>query len=296
MGKGAEMIDPGKYQIIKWHDSPEAFHAYCLNQEVKEAHDVGRETKVTDWGGETYDGALRDLLYGSVDRAVLAQRLFDDVVEASIDTLGRSVLTSSVVGSIPNVPAVVAGLPNSMFTRDTIQERSSVAPIRIIVDLFASHQITQQQFIRRGVAALAFTMVMNTVRPIDLYVAHTGGSQYIPGSAVAHMIKVDTRPLDLPRAVWMLSDPSFFRRLGICAIAHELRPFRHPVRKNTKYLHDYIPATPRSGASWLKLEPEDIYIERLVHGDILAITNPMQWVNNMIKQHMADIELSEITL
>lgn len=282
-------------EIIKWHESPEDFHAYCSNPLVRTAHESGSPNKETsDWGGANYDGALRGLLYGSLDRTVLAQELFDRVVSANIDTLGRDIVVNSVVGEIPNVPAVLAGMPESMLTRQRTQELSSYAPIRVIVDMFASWQITQQEFIRRGIAAIAFTMVMNTVRPIDLYVAVTGGSYHLRGSSVAHMIRVDSRPLDLPRAVWMLSDPSFFRRLGFCSIMHELRPMQTERFQALNYPDDCIPCSDKVGKQWLKLEPQDIYIERMLKGDILAVKDPMKWVNNMIKQHMVDLELDQI--
>lgn len=284
----------GHIKIEKWHESPEAFHAYCSNPLVKTAHSSGCVQDVSDWGGETYDGALKQLIYGCTDRAVLARKLFDDVVEANIDTMGRNIIQSAVVGHTPNVPAMIAGLPESMLTRTVTQQMSSNAPIRIIVDLFASCTITQQQFIRRGVAALAFTMVMSTLRPIDLYAAHTGGSMWLPGSSVAHMIRIDTRPLDLPRAVWMLSDPAFFRRLGFCSMLHELRPYQQRHKAKQDYMEDCIPPTRLNGPQWLKLEPEDIYIERLLSGNHDAIKDPMKWVNNMIKQHMTDIEMSSV--
>lgn len=287
------LLSTGAPKIVKWYDGPEAFHTYCSNPEVQRAHMEGAVKYTTDWGGVNYSGALRDLVYGSVDRAQLAERLFNEVVEATMDTLGRNALVSSIVGDVPNVPAMLAGLPNSMFTRGIVDQKAQNAPIRIIVDVFASHMITQQQYIRRGVAALAFTMVMNTIRPIDLYVAITGSSMYIPRSAVAHVIKIDTKPLDLPRAVWMLSDPAFFRRLGFCSILHELRPYQHPTKKRD-YLEDTIPCTSEDNAKWLRLEPEDVFIERLLYGDVLAVTSPIQWVNNMIKQHMSDIELKEM--
>lgn len=288
--------NPGLPNVIKWHDGPEDFHDYCSNPAVRRAHAEGKETVTTNWGGVAYSTAMRDLLYGSIDRAILAQQLFDDVVHATMDTLGRSVITSSVVGSTPNVPAMLAGLPHCMLERSTTEEKSSNAPIRIVIDLFASCGITQQQFIRRGVAALAFTMVMNTVRPIDLYVAHTGASMHIPGSSVAHVIKIDTKPLDLPRAVWMISDPAFFRRLGFCAMMYELKPWLHPKYKTIDYLDDCIPCAPQRGKEQLQLDPNDIYIERLLYGNIPAIENPIEWVNSMVKQHMVDQQMAETEL
>lgn len=288
------MLDSG-INIVKWHSGPEDFHAYCSNPDVRKAHSSGSpDLETTDWGGVNYDGALKDLLYGSIDRAVLAQKLFDDVVQANVETLGRDIITSSVVGQFPNVPAVLAGMPENMLIRSTTAEKSQYAPLKVVVDLFASYAITQQQFIRRGVAALAFTMVMNTIRPVDLYVAITGGSAFLSRSSVAHIIKVDSKPLDLPRAVWMVSDPSFFRRLGFCSIMHELRPYQTMSWATKNYPDDCIPCSSRVGREWLNLDPQDVYLERMLYGDTLAVTDPMQWVNNMIKQYMVDQELEEI--
>lgn len=293
MGKGFKVTEPSA-NIVKWYSSPEEFHEYCSNPKVRTAHSSGGHTLPTsDWGGANYDGALKSLLQGDADRAVLAAKLFDEVVIAQTETLGRSVIAPSIVGHTPNVPAVIAGMPETMLTRQVTQQLASNAPIRVVVDLFASWQITQQEFIKRGVAALAFTMVMNTIRPIDLYVAHTGGSMHIPNSAVAHIIKVDTKPLDLPRAVWMMSDPSFFRRLGFCSIMHELRPLQEERMKRINYPPDSIPA-PIDDRGWLGLTQNDIYIEKLVHRDILAITDPMAWVNSMILQHMYKDEVNKL--
>lgn len=279
-------------KIVKWHESPEEFHDYCKQPGVRKSHESGNPGhKTTDWGGVNYDGALKNLIYGDVDRAELAVKLFDQVVAAQTDTLGRNLIMPAVVGTFPNVPAVIAGMPESMLVRQTTTQMASNAPIRIIVDLFASWQITAPQFIKRGVSTIAFAMVMNTIRPIDLYVAHTGGSMRLPGSSVAHIVKVDTKPLDLPRAVWMLSDPAFFRRLGFCSIMHELRPFQSASIGD--YTEDCIPAA-RENREWLGLNKEDIFIERMYHGDILAVQDPMKWVNTMILQHIENDELTKI--
>lgn len=285
-GKGCPV-----HEIVKWYDSPEDFHAYCSQPNVSKAHESGHHSHpTTDWGGVNYKGALKNLIYGDAERARLAIKLFDEVVTAQTETLGRNILIPATVGQIPNVPAVIAGLPETMLSRQNSLQTASNAPIRVVVDLFASWPITQQQFIRRGVAAIAFVMVMNTIRPIDLYVAHTGGSMFLPGSSVAHIIKIDTKPLDLPRAVWMISDPAFFRRLGFCSIMNEVRPFQDSFNKTKDYLEDCIPAA-KEGREWLKLSQDDVYIDRMYYGDILAVNDPMKWVNMMIKEHTLNVEV-----
>ena len=280
--------------IVKWYDSPEAFHEYASNSEVHKAHSSGNPNmETTDWGGVNYKGALKQLIYGDADRAILAAKLFDEVVAAQTDTLGRNMIVPAMIGNTPNVPAVIAGMPENMLVRQQTHQMASNAPIRIIVDLFASWQISQQEFIRRGVSAIAFAMVMNTVRPIDLYVAHTGTSSSVNNKSVAHIIKIDTKPLDLPRAVWMISDPAFFRRLGFCAIMHELRPFQ-PSYGKEDYKDDSIPSA-KEGKEWLGLNNEDIYLDRMYHGDTLAVTDPMKWVNTMILQHIENAEIIKMT-
>jgi hypothetical protein len=298
---------PTNHEVIKWFNSPEDLLAFCgLSSTQKANMEGGPSTRYSDFSGMPYDRALTTLRDGDASRVVLAKDLFDKVVMSEAATIGRDILLPAIVGNVPLVPAVIAGIPDNMLARSRIEMESAFAPIRIFYDCGVSEGVNQKQILERGIICLAFTMVMNTIRPIELYTVATVTPSYNSRGAVSVVTKIDTKPLDLARAVWMLSDVAYLRRLMFCAT---MAAIRDEITDETNYglcqhkKTDYQPMhikwpwdiVPTANGYieriklHLQLEPQDIYIKG---GFLLdkGWNDPLQWINDMVRRHTQKTE------
>lgn len=123
---------------------------------------------------------------------------------------GRKAWSNDVCGSIPNVPAYVAGHPLAMRRRT--RQDSAAAPIAVVVDLTTSGSITAEQIAKRGAAILALVRILSTRRPVELW-AGTGLDADGRKNSVWTFAKIETAPLDLATAAHVLTHASFPRIL-----------------------------------------------------------------------------------
>lgn len=317
--KGFKLLDPEFYEQFNgallrmlWHDSPEEYADFLSNPVVKHSYQDGKND---DWAGLSYKPALEKLRFGDDSRAILAEKIFQDVIESDIVTIGRPEILPSLVGSIPNVPAVIAGMPNNMLVRATSDAYSASAPIRIFIDTGISAGVEVPQLIKRGVAALAFTLVMKKIRPIELYsliaylpVPFSNGMNSAYNSkytAAINLVRIETNPIDLARSTWMLTDPAYARRLAFPTSVYILNDImKLPPDAYTSILwgFDSYPMSEHYIAQIrdaLDLKPQDIFIKGGALDDKLMLDNPVAWINKMVmenkalsEQHMESIYVS----
>lgn len=114
-----------------------------------------------------------------------------------------------VVGSIPNVPAMLAGYPQAMRRRERTMK--DTAPLTIFMDLASSMGIKQDKILQRGIVLLALTRMLVEHRPVSLWVGTSMGDGGMT-STVAWQI--DTMPLDLARAAFHISSVAMSRLFG----------------------------------------------------------------------------------
>lgn len=285
----------GKGTRILWHDSPEDYVDFLSDDTVKYSYGTHREKNSDSWSGLPYDQALEKLRLGDDSRAILAEKVMQDVMASDIITLGRPEIVPAIVGSIPNVPAVLAGMPETMLTRSKTDAYSASAPIRIFLDVGISAGVTVPQLIKRGVAALAFTMVMKQIRPIELYAL----INYLPGGcsgyglnsndvAAINIVRVETNPLDLGRSSWMLTDPAYARTLSFSTCAYmtwDLHKMPRGDRWGVHWGYNSYPASEgyiEKVRKALDLQPQDIFIKGGALDDRLMLEKPVEWINRMI--------------
>lgn len=106
----------------------------------------------------------------------------------------------NVVGSAPNVPAVLAGVPNSMRMR--VRTTSHTAPLTILFELTGSGG-TMDTRAERGAAMLAMARLLINTRPVDLWMLTTYGRENVMDMLAT---RVDTMPMDLARVAALLCD------------------------------------------------------------------------------------------
>jgi hypothetical protein len=114
----------------------------------------------------------------------------------------------AIVGGVPSVPDFLSGNPLNMRLRRRVE--SQQAPIAVLIDVTVSADIPFETILRRGAAILALVRALSAKRPVSLHVV--AGLQE-KSSNVAIAIRVDTAPLDLARAAWLLGAPEVLRQV-----------------------------------------------------------------------------------
>lgn len=234
--------------------------------------------------GQSLSEAQRCLLNGDVSTVDSAQALITRLEEQAILSTGVKTLTADVVGFMPLVPHVLAGLPNSMLTRYESEIEATNTPITIYIDTTVSSDLSHGELINRGIATLAFAMAMANVRPVDLYTVSTCCADSCNGS-YGVCTRIETRPLDLARAAWMLTSPTMARRIMHTSVWNQLGfislgggPFSWQLSPTQ---NSYM----ASMRDMLSMEAQDVFITGGYIADKLMLTDPIAWVNMMVRKH-----------
>jgi hypothetical protein len=155
-------------------------------------------TRTTVYGQGGYDLATtrRMLATGQRDLADKAERMLETIETESVYADNVPTWGRAVAGGFPDVPTYLAGVPTNMRRRVPQQ---GLAPLTIVVETFMSGGIDDAGRVRRGVAILALVRKLTmTGHAVDLWLAHTSR----PACTATCLIRVESRPLDLARAVW----------------------------------------------------------------------------------------------
>jgi hypothetical protein len=194
--------------IIRFTGAAE-LHDYCLK--LWSADQLDRER---DWLGGSRRAALDKSIHGDRTNLAAAQAMmaeFDNVVSReAVEEVAE------VFGCYPCIPEVLNGEPECM--RMPVAMRSEGAPLRIVIDLTTSGGIGHEDIATRGVAALALVWQLSAVRPVELEVcAALGGGERRSGTGNDRVcvasVRINTAPLDLATACYMITSPGFHRGL-----------------------------------------------------------------------------------
>jgi hypothetical protein len=187
-----------------------------------------------------------------------------------------SVWEPNVAGAYACVPDYIAGLPTPM--RHMIQEQDETNPITVLAVTTSSAGISSKTLERRGVTILALVMALARVRPVTLQqVSILDGSDN--GETIITS-EINTHPLDLATACYVLTSAGFARRLTY-GLATKLNGFTGGWPRKYKY------GNATSYYTYLKniLSPSDpkhtLLIESAeLHDQLLS--DPIRWINNQI--------------
>lgn len=171
----------------------------------------GRVTKAAEsWrGGLEASQSVRRCHYGDLSRVAPSETLLSRFERFAFQSVRRE-WKDDICGQVPNVPAFIAGTPLSMRRRAKVE--SPAAPLAIVVDLTTSAGIKPDAIERRGAAILAIVRVLSARRPIELW-AGTITDANNRKDATAHFARIETAPLDLARAAFVLVSAAFPRQL-----------------------------------------------------------------------------------
>ena len=174
------------------------------------------QEKKSNFHGDAPSQVLKDITTGWDEGSKKSQEILDKIEgKLNIETSAYKT-QSSVVGSLVNVGAYLSGNPMCMRMRRKQMENTN--PVNLILDVTVSAGTSQNEIFNRGVATLALTRVVSQSRPVNLRVV-TG--MLIEGYNGVISIPIETAPLDLARASYLLSRPEVFRRILFAKVSKE---------------------------------------------------------------------------
>lgn len=193
---------------------PETFTVYESPRELADAfRDApksmkrNRETRGRDWCGSDNANEVQGWLDNGRESLVTPSDKFMAEFDDIQFNASRSRIVGAVCGGAPNVGAFLAGSPVAM--RQRVKTVDDVAPLRIVVDIASSGGIDAKDVQRRGTAVLALVRMLAAIRPVELYCG-VCLSNY-DDKAHFELVRVDTAPIDLIRAAYLLTDISAAR-------------------------------------------------------------------------------------
>lgn len=276
--------NPERDTLLRF-DSPEEYlmwHKETPREYINWSHRNWREYE--DFCGcLSFHQALHKLENGDLTCANAAKKIIDQMSDQEVFNSGHIVTQPDIVGFMPLVPAVIAGLPYNMLTRKASHIESTLTPISIYYATSVSGAVSTQQIMNRGVAAIALTMALSVIRPVELYAVY-GNDISSARKANGLCIKIASKPFDLSRAAWILTSPAFPRRLGFTATA---RMNNFIGNTSVPWAWDLHPRNDGYSAAWrdmLGCEDTDIFITGGHINDTLMQDNPVAWVKLMIEE------------
>ena len=226
-----------------------------------------------DFSGGSFNSAVSKLINGDTTGLAQAEKIIDQMRDAHIFTQGQPIIVNSIIGYIPNVPAVLQGHPEDMLVRSHSENQVETTPLKVFIETTVSSSLSHKELINRGVACLALVMALGMQRPVELYACSFGDPAY-NSRVYGAIVKLDSHPLDLGRAVFMLTNPAYCRRLMFVTV-HQQADYRR---------HSSIPFC-RDRRDICGCDDNDILIQGGHGGDELMLRDPITWVKAMLKKH-----------
>jgi hypothetical protein len=158
------------------------------------------------FGHETAADSIAKAISGDPARVADAERLLSQI-SAEIDVPERPWI-ADCAGAYAVVPDFLAGMPDCMRRRDTVEQDES--PVRILCSVAASMTLDADTLMRRGCAVLALVIALSRIRPVELSVYCAVADDDAESVIVA---AINTQPLDLATAAYALTSAGFARRL-----------------------------------------------------------------------------------
>lgn len=193
-------------------DSPLEAVEYMQGTVMKlPTYKVGGQTP--PWAGGTLNQTL-DWMRNGEESAVKASDALLSKYEHMFKITGTKFTTiDDVAGSVPNVPAYLAGHPLTMRRRQ--RHQSEQAPLVVTVDTMPSAGVSVDAIKERGNAILALVRILSSVRPIELWAGSCNAPSASNAVTNCFYVRIDTAPMDLAKASFLLAHPAFPRQFHI---------------------------------------------------------------------------------
>jgi len=263
-----------------------------LGQSVKEHRGFDTDSwalgnsQFRKWAGHlNFDEILHRMQNGNEALAARSDDLLRDLETAPL--LSRAFkIVDDVAGAVPNVPAYIAGQPLAMRRR--ARTMSEQAPLAVVVNLSSHVDILDEQLMARGAAILALVRQLSTVRPVELWCGSSLGARLSDVSAIHQYVRIETSPLDLARAAFVIVATAFSRGF-LQRVANYTAKFDYmPAYGNNTPKLDIIGSRLFAGA--LPSMPYDaLFIGRAHRGQKL-ITEPKKWLADQLAAYAPTLD------
>lgn len=206
-----------------------------------------RRDEERQWYGDSPEALVSKLETGVKEWTESAEEIFEAILDKFMpDTDGAQGISTGVTGFSPNVPAYLAGRPDSMFC---YEEEEGLGPMRIYISLICSSGISKEEMLWRGLAIAAYAYSMQTIRPVELYGVVSCDSNNRRAHHNCVTIPLGTTPINLSQLAVVLGHVGVGRR-GLA-----LGP---------KGAEEIFGGWQRVGAGkMLRLGPDDVYFQGL---------------------------------
>jgi hypothetical protein len=244
--------------------------------------------EASSWGGSWVGYLEREtapkLLREGEESRVAASDAFLNKLEGKFDYAShRFKSENAVAGGVAVVPAYLAGTPLAMRRRRRVED--DLAPIVIIADTTSSEMVNAAHLEKRGAALLALVRLLAGKRPVTLYAGVAMGNFRQKEDGVNAIItRIETAPLDLARAAFLLGNPGCARAIGYGIAVHEW----NGTLGHIPWPYNDIDAWRSKAVShfWQDVFPgsEILYLPP-VFGKELEITAPEKWLADMVAKY-----------
>lgn len=256
--------------------SAEALREY-FQADPKRARDVDPNDS---WAGNmSRSQAIAAMGTGDEELAARSDKLLSEM-EGLLDLssmVRRAV--PAMAGGVPNVPAYLSGNPAAMRRRQAVQ--SEATPVAVVCSTSMAARVNGSTGERRGVTVLALVRALSMVRPVRLF-AFCGFVDNLIKTAT--FLEIQTAPLDVARAAYILAHPAFHRTLFYGGLENVIRGREAgdmtglPLLTGEGKLADL--------ASEVLEIPEVISIGRLDNnGDFGTDTSAADWLKEKVQAH-----------
>lgn len=270
-------------------DSPAQFAKECAK--IPASSRMQDDAASKQWTGETFKESVDGAIYGNVKYVEQAERLLDKLY-TEID-VPYPTWQASRMGAYPSVPDYLTNNPESM--RRKTPEEDSRNPINIYYVTTSSGGHNWEDLLKRGIATLAFAMVLQKMRPVNLKLVGTLDGKSSDRCSLIE-VNIDLNNLALSTAAFAIASTGFDRNLTHTYAAHHNGFTGHwawgsfPSEDNTKYWTNL--------RHFLKMSEDDILIKGAFLHDRLIIDDPITWCKQQIAEFKAKthegVDLAEL--
>lgn len=272
--------------MIIRYDSTAALASDYIRRNAKAASIHHGGWSDNDWyGGESLEASLGFAQSGDTKLVAKAETLLSQL-DTAIET-SRKFWEPAPSGAFVCVPDVLAGRPTPM--RRLAHQQDETSPITILAVSTSSAGINADTLAKRGTVILALVMALSRIRPVSLQQLCCVDGQADGETVITS--EINTAPLDLATACYVLTSAGFARRLTYdLAASHNRFRGRWPEGFNYSNPSRYY----ESLKAKLVADPARcLVIGAAQLGDEL-LAEPIRWINKQIKHFTREAETEDV--
>lgn len=187
------------------YESMGGFSRDCVAFKVATKYSHGSDASW--WGGDSMSTLLDKCVNGD-ERYIAAAEDMLDQLRDDIE-IPKPQWSPSPYGAFPDVPSFLAGEIECM--RHMVSDPHMTSPVRIFFDPTSSAGLDADTLVKRGTAALALTMALAQMRPVELWTFSDIEAKDDDLALIC--VKIQTAPLMVSEACFALCNPGYSRAL-----------------------------------------------------------------------------------